>query len=117
MTSKVLLSENKKLTDIAKVIFGDIVECGYLVGRSYGSEYSITRSVASDFVNQHTDLRLDGDKLEFSSDIAIKFISGNTVMFNFSEWAWITRVRDISIVGETTELTYESIEEALNEIQ
>lgn len=99
---KHLLKETTKLTDIAKTIFGDIVNKVYLA--EYYSPLLQTEEVTIEIIDkclktsesESSDNELSVDNI----NIVIEFKNGNKVSFNNSEWGSISSYsEDAKIIG------------------
>ena len=91
MNEKTAVRKDKKLTELAKEIFGDIVNMAYITTYDFNGDKDEITS------------RLDDEKFSDSSGgninydaktIWIKFTNGKIVEFHNSEWASISAVVD-----------------------
>lgn len=95
MSQLYILKEVKKVTEIAKNIFGDIVAKVYYAERDYSDDYnrvvnSINHSIETAF-NCEESIEQDG------KDIVIEFTNGRKVMFSNSEWGCMESFYDSDI--------------------
>ena len=86
---KIAIKYDKHLTELAKSIFGNVVEKAYFSTDRCYSKSEIREELKRDkerISNDGSDICLD------SNDIVIKFTSGRKVSFRTSEWGWIEPV-------------------------
>lgn len=91
MNEKTAIRKDKKLTELAKEIFGDIVVTAYVTTYVYDcSNDDVMDRLDSEGFNNAIDEYIDYG----AQKILIKFTNGNIVEFENSEWATIDIAND-----------------------
>lgn len=91
MNEKIAIRKDKKLTELAKKIFGDIVVMAYVTTYVYSCDNA-------DIISRLNAESFDNDKSSYidygAQKILIKFTNGKIVEFENSEWATIDTAND-----------------------